>query len=335
MQRSIAVLGAGGWGTALALLLAEKKYKVTLWARRPSFADRLASVRENQDYLPGIRLPNSIQITSDLERAVYGCDVLILAVPSMGVRSIARRISTLVHRNQIIVNAAKGLEPDSLCRLSQVIAAELGSAYEDRIVALSGPTHAEEVSRHMFTAAVVSGTGWSSVELAQDVLMAPFFRIYTNPDLTGVEVAGALKNVIALGAGILEGLGLGDNSKAALITRGLAEMARLGVALGANPATFAGLAGLGDLVATCTSPHSRNRRAGIALGQGKPLQAILDASPMVIEGIPATSAAWKMAQEYGVDMPITEQVHRIIFENQKPERSLALLMGRPKKGEFF
>jgi len=187
----------------------------------------------------------------------------------------------------------------------------------------------------MFTAAVVSGTGLSAVELAQDVLMAPFFRIYTNPDLTGVEVAGALKNVIALGAGILEGLGLGDNSKAALITRGLAEMARLGVALGANPATFAGLAGLGDLVATCTSPHSRNRRAGIALGQGKPLQAILDASPMVIEGIPATSAAWKMAQEYGVDMPITEQVHRIIFENQKPERSLALLMGRPKKGEFF
>lgn len=335
MKTSAAVLGAGGWGTALALTLAEKSYQVTLWARRPDFAGRLAKTRENTTYLPGIHLPKGIEITSDLAYAVTNHNLVILAVPSVGVRSIARAISPLITKDQVIVNAAKGLELKTHYRLSQVVADELGHDYQDRIVALSGPTHAEEVSRRMFTAAVVSGTGPTSVELAQDALMTPFFRVYSNPDLVGVEIAGALKNIIALSTGILEGLGLGDNTKAALMTRGLVEMTRLGIALGANPKTFSGLAGLGDLVVTCTSPHSRNRRAGIALGQGKPLRAILDESPMVIEGIPATLAARELAQQHGVDMPIAEQVHSIIFENQKPQRSLTLLMGRPKKNELF
>jgi glycerol-3-phosphate dehydrogenase (NAD(P)+) len=327
-----AVLGAGSWGTALARLLALKTDAVYLWDVIPESAAELRELRENRRYLPGVAIPPNVVVTNDLAESVRGAELVVLAVPSHAVREVGGRLKPLLPPAATIVNVAKGIETDTLLRMSQVIEDVLG-ATASRLVTLSGPSHAEEVGREIPTTVVVASQSTLAAEQVQDWFMTPRFRVYTNPDLIGVELGGALKNIIALCAGISDGLGFGDNTKAALMTRGLAEMARLGVAMGANPLTFAGLAGLGDLVVTCTSPHSRNRRAGIALGQGKPLDQVLTEVGMVVEGVRTTRAAYNLARHYEVEMPITVEAYRILFEGQEPSVGVANLMLRGKTHE--
>lgn len=332
MEEGIAVLGAGSWGTAIALLLDEKGKRVRLWARSSEFVALLDAIRENKNYLPGVVLPSSIEITSDISLALRDRRLVVLAVPSQSIREVARLIRPFLRPGTVLVNAAKGLEKTTCLRMSQVISEELPE-YAERVAVLSGPSHAEEVARKMPTAVVVASRSPEVAEYVQDVFMAPYFRVYTNSDLVGVEFGGALKNIIALGAGIAEGLGFGDNTKAALITRGLTEISRLGVALGANPVTFLGLTGVGDLVVTATSIHSRNRRAGYLLGQGFSLEETLARVGMVVEGVDTTKAAKLLSLRYGIEMPITEQMHAVLFEGLEPKVAVSSLMMRPKRHE--
>ena len=327
----LGVVGAGGWGTALAVLLARKGFDVTLWSRRSEHARELEQARENKAYLPGVPLPESVRITCDL-REVARCSRLILAVPSQALRSLWERLRPLLGAGAAVLNTAKGLEAETGLRLSQVL--EEGGFPADRICVLSGPNHAEEVGRGIPTSSVVAGRSRALIEEWQELLMGSTFRVYTNEDVIGVELGGALKNVIAIAAGISDGLGFGDNTKAALITRGLAEMSRLGVAMGANVITFAGLSGMGDLVATSTSTHSRNTQAGFAIGRGKTLQEVLRSTPMVIEGVPTCRAALSLAAAHGVEMPITRAVAQILFEGKSPRQAVAELMGRGPKSEL-
>ncbi|MHB1127289.1 MAG: NAD(P)H-dependent glycerol-3-phosphate dehydrogenase [Bacillota bacterium] len=333
MDFKVAVLGAGSWGTALAMLLAQKKYQVWLWARREEHAASIAATRENLNFLPGVIIPESIRITARLTEAVAGAAIIVLSVPSHGVREMASLLVPVIDRNAVVINTAKGLEPDTLMRLSQVIAQELPDGMEQQVATLSGPSHAEEVSRNIPTTVVVAARLRRVAELAQEVMMSPHFRVYTNPDVIGVELGGALKNIIALATGIIDGMGLGDNTRAALMTRGLAEIARLGMKMGAQPLTFAGLAGVGDLIVTCTSMHSRNRRAGILLGQGLSLEKTLAEVGMVVEGVRTTEAAYRLAKTYQVEMPITNEVYRVLFQGQDPSQGVANLMGRGKTQE--
>lgn len=332
-MEKIVVLGAGGWGTALALLLAEKGFQVWLWARRSETAARLASERENYAYLPGVKIPAAICISADLPAALAGAQVVVCSVPSQALREVLRLARPHLGQPAAVVNTAKGLEIDTGRRLSEVMAAELPPALKARIAVLSGPSHAEEVARRQPTAIVAAAADPDGVRYIQDIFMGPRFRVYTNPDLVGVELGGALKNIIALATGIAEGLGLGDNSKAALLTRGLAEITRLGKSMGANPLTFAGLTGLGDLVVTCNSRHSRNRRAGIALGQGKKLAQVLAEINMAVEGVPTTRAAFAMAAGRGVEMPITREVYEVLFNDGDPRAGVERLMGRDRRHE--
>jgi glycerol-3-phosphate dehydrogenase (NAD(P)+) len=295
-------------------------------------ARQLSESRENQKYLPGVYLSVSIEVSSDLPLVLKDAEVVILAVPSQCIREVARLTRSFIHPRCYLVNAAKGLENNTCLRLSQVLCEELPE-FTGRLTVLSGPSHAEEVSRGIPTAVVVAAQDQKAAEYIQDVFMASSFRVYTNSDLVGVELGGALKNIIALGAGIAEGLGFGDNTKAALITRGLTEIARLGVALGANPLTFLGLTGVGDLVVTATSMHSRNRRAGILLGQGFALQEALQKVGMVVEGITTTSAACKLASRCGIEMPITEQTYQVLFAGLPPQVAVSNLMLRSKRHE--
>ncbi|MBC7106492.1 MAG: NAD(P)H-dependent glycerol-3-phosphate dehydrogenase [Firmicutes bacterium] len=330
----IAVLGAGSWGTALAVLLAGKGHQVALWGRDPQFAAQLEEVRENLRYLPGVRLPGGIRVTADLGEALHRAGVVVLAVPSHAFRDVVRLAGPLLGAGTVVVNAAKGLEEASLARLSQVFAEVAGPERLGRFVALSGPSHAEEVGRRLPTAVVVAGPDPAVAEYVQELCMTPFFRVYTTPALVGVELGGALKNIIALGTGIADGLGLGDNTRAALMTRGLAEITRLGVVLGANPLTFAGLTGVGDLIVTCTSMHSRNRRAGMAIGRGATLEQALGEVRMVVEGVRTTVAARRLAARHSVSMPITEQIYRVLFEGLPPEAAVANLMTRTRTQEM-
>lgn len=330
----IAVLGAGGWGTALAILLAEKNFPVRIWARREEFAAELSQTRENKAYLPGVTVPAAVAISADLERALSGAEVVVLSVPSQALRGVLSRAVPLLSPQAVLVNTAKGLEIDSLLRLSQVMLEELPASFGQRVAVLSGPSHAEEVARHQPTAVVVAASVPAVAGYVQETFMSPDLRVYTNPDLVGVELGGALKNVVALAVGMAEGLGLGDNSKAALITRGLAEITRLGLRLGASPHTFAGLTGIGDLVVTCTSRHSRNRRAGIALGMGKSLTEVLAETGMVVEGVATTRAACQLADRLGVEMPIAREVHDVLFIGQSPRAGVANLMQREKTAEI-
>ncbi len=332
MGEGIAVLGAGSWGTALAVLLATKGKRVKLWARSPEFADLLVATRENKKYLPGVVLSDSIEITSDISLALRNPGVVVLAVPSQSIRELVGLIKPFLRSDTLLVNTAKGLERTTCLRMSQVICEELPE-YVDRLAVLSGPSHAEEVGREMPTAVVVASQSTEVAEYIQDVFMAPHFRVYTNSDLVGVEFGGALKNIIALGAGIAEGLGFGDNTKAALITRGLTEITRLGVALGANPLTFLGLTGVGDLVVTATSKHSRNRRAGYLLGQGLSLEETLARVGMVVEGVETTKAAKLLSLHYGIEMPITEQMYAVLFEGMEPKTAVSNLMMRTRRHE--
>ncbi|MGB9885959.1 MAG: NAD(P)H-dependent glycerol-3-phosphate dehydrogenase [Moorellales bacterium] len=333
MGKSVAVLGAGSWGTALAVLLAEKGYRVRLWARRPEAAEELRWRRENLSYLPGIVIPFEVAVTSDLAEALHNAEVVVLSVPSHALRPTLRLARSLLPRQALLVNTAKGLEADSLRRLSQVVTEELGEEAGARLAVLSGPSHAEEVSRRFPTAVVVASQELGTAEAIQDLFSTSYLRVYTNPDLVGVELGGALKNVIALASGMADGLGFGDNTRAAIITRGLAEIARLGVRLGANPLTFAGLAGLGDLVVTCTSPHSRNRQAGLLIGRGHTLEQALAQVGMVVEGVRTTRAACELADRMGVEMPISREVYRVLFEGRAPQEGVARLMLRNKARE--
>jgi glycerol-3-phosphate dehydrogenase (NAD(P)+) len=329
----VAVLNAGGWGTALAVVLARAGHGVRLWARRQEQAAALASSRVNEAYLPGVTLPSAVQATTDLGEAVAGCAAVVVVPISAGLRELAHRLSPLLADDTLVVHGTKGLERETLLRMSEVIESELRPAHRGRVAALSGPTHAEEVGRGIPAAAVVASRDGESATALQAILNGPSLRVYTNADIVGVELCGALKNVVALATGVGDGLGGGDNARAALMTRSLAEIGRLVVAAGGRADTVAGLAGVGDLVATCTSRHSRNRRAGEQIGRGVPLARVLAESPQVVEGVPATSAALALARRYGVTMPIAEQAHAVLFEGRDPRDALAELMARDPTAE--
>ncbi|MDD4237929.1 MAG: NAD(P)H-dependent glycerol-3-phosphate dehydrogenase [Desulfotomaculaceae bacterium] len=334
MKKIIGVAGAGSWATALAVLLAHKGYTVRMWSRHAALADEITVKRENTRYLPGVLVPPAVEVMVNIEEAVRGVDAVVFAVPSHAFREVLQ--SALPHQSgtELIINAAKGIEEDSLRRLSQAYAEVAGPQALERYVVLSGPSHAEEVGRQVPTAVVAASSSIGSAEYAQDLFMCDNLRVYTNPDVAGVELGGALKNVIALGTGIADGLGFGDNTKAALMTRGLAEISRLGMTLGANPLTFAGLAGVGDLIVTCTSMHSRNRRAGMAIGRGKSLEEALEEVGMIVEGVRTTRAARRLSELYGVNMPITEQMYEVLFEGFSPKTAVNKLMTRGKKHEM-
>lgn len=328
----IVVLGAGSWGTALAVLLANKGEKVCIWGRNKDRINNINRVRENKKYLPGIKLPDGITASVDLEESLNKASYIILSVPSHTIRDICKEIKPFLKENTIIINTAKGFETGTQMRLSQVINEELKDS-NVKISVLSGPSHAEEVGKEIPTAVVVGAFDKKTAEEVQDLFMTPNFRVYTNPDLVGIELGGALKNVIALGTGITEGLGYGDNAKAALITRGAAEITRLGIAAGSNPLTFAGLTGIGDLIVTCTSMHSRNRRAGIHIGEGNTLDETLSKVGMVVEGVKATQAACALSEKYNVTMPICNETYQVLFNGKDPREAVVDLMMRQKTHE--
>lgn len=333
MFNKAAVLVAGSWGTALASVLADKGIQVALWTRNEKQMHEINNNHKNEHYLPGVTLSHHISATTDMKEAVQGAQAVIMVAPSSAVRDVSRQLKQYWTEDMLVVHATKGFETESLKRISTVIAEELGCA-EGHIVVLSGPSHAEEVVKRCPTTVVVASLEEAQARRAQDLFMNSFFRVYTNRDMVGVELAGALKNIIALGAGMSDGLGFGDNAKAALLTRGLAEITRIGVEMGANPLTFSGLAGIGDLVVTATSSHSRNWRAGSLLGQGKPLEEVLQSMGMVVEGIRTTKAAHTMSGKYGVQMPIATQLYHVLFEDMPAKIAVEALMGRDRKTEM-
>lgn len=328
IREKVAIVGTGSWGTALSALLAWNDYSVALWARDTKLAEKMQAVRYNPRYLKSLFLPNSVFITSDLEKAVDRATVVIFAIPSHAMRTIVKETNDLLTPGQFILSLAKGIEVDTLMRMSQVIKEELPQQFRSRIGVLSGPNHAEEVGRNIPSATVVSAFSKKAAKKFQQMFMTPYFRVYTNPDIIGVETCGAVKNVIAIAAGISDGLGYGDNTKASLITRGLAEMTRLGLAMGAQPLTFAGLSGMGDLIVTCVSRYSRNRAVGEKLGKGMKLDDVLKRTRMVAEGIRTAQAAKTLADKHGVEMPITTNVAQVIYSDKDPRNCVKDLMTR-------
>ena len=326
----ITVVGSGGWGTALAVMLAKNGNDVTMWSFEKQEYERLAADRENKAFLPGVLFPESLKCTDDLS-AARDAEIVVLAVPSFAVRATSAKLSEYITDNHIVVNVAKGIEKETSKRLSEIIEEEI--AAKCKIVVLSGPSHAEEVGRGVPTAIIATSRSKKAAEMVQDVFMNENFRVYITDDIIGVELGAALKNVMALAAGICDGLGLGDNSKAALMTRGLAEMVRLGLALGGKEETFSGLAGLGDLIVTCMSMHSRNRRAGILIGEGISTDEALKKIGAVVEGYYATQSAMKLAERVDIEMPITREVYGILFEGADAKESLVKLMARDKRIE--
>ena len=334
MKQRIAVLGAGSWGSTLASVLVENGHDVNIWARRDEQAGEINQYHTNEKYLPGVKLPESLQAHSSLAQCLKDRDIVVFVVPSHSMREVARQVKPYLSENTLIVHATKGFELESWKRMSEVLLEELGESFHDRLVVLSGPSHAEEVIRKCPTTVVVASTRSSAAEKIQTLFMNNYFRVYTNPDVVGVEVGGALKNVIALASGLADGLQFGDNAKAALMTRGLAEIARLGSAMGAEPITFAGLAGIGDLFVTCTSKHSRNFRAGNMLSQGKKLDEVLKEMGMVVEGVKTTRAAQALKKRYNVEMPINEQLYLVLFEDKEPRQAVKELMERGRTKEL-
>lgn len=328
--KKIAVVGAGTWGMALTRMLSNSGHEVTVWSALPAEIEELEKTRRQKN-LPNMEIPEKVVFTKNLEQACLEKDILLFAVPSVFVRSTAKKASTIVPEGQIIVDVAKGIEPDTLMTMSEVISSEIPQA---KVVALSGPTHAEEVAKDLPTTIVAAYEDISVAEVVQNIFTNPVMRVYTNSDVKGVELCGALKNIIALAAGISAGLGYGDNTKAALITRGLAEIERLGVKMGCLPETFSGLAGMGDLIVTATSKHSRNNRCGYLIGQGYDAKEAVKQVGMVVEGINALPAALKLADKYGVEMPITQAVDVIVNHGGDPKDALHGLMGRESKTEL-
>lgn len=327
---NLGVVGAGSWGTALALVLDKNGHQVTLWSSREEKAAELRNFRENADKLPGVKLPETLEITSDLETAVKGKELVVLGVPSLYIRSTAAKMAPYVSDGQVIVNVSKGIEESTLSTMTEAILEEIPNG---DVAVLSGPSHAEEVSRGIPTTVVAGAKTRKTAEMIQSIFMNEAFRVYTSPDMLGIEIGGSLKNVIALAAGIADGLGFGDNTKAALITRGIAEMSRLGVAMGGYQETFGGLAGMGDLIVTCASRHSRNRKAGYLIGQGYSMKDAMDEVKMVVEGVYSARAALKLAEKYYVRLPIIEQVNAVLFEGKEAKEAVRELMVRDGKTE--
>lgn len=326
----VSVIGAGSWGTALAWLLHKNGHTVTVWSILEQEIAMLQSCHEHKEKLPGVKLADDMVFTTDMEAGVQNKDILVLAVPSPFTRSTSKSMREFVSEGQIIVNVAKGIEESTLMTLTQIIEEEIPQA---DVAALSGPSHAEEVGKGIPTTCVAGSMNQKTAEFIQEIFMNNAFRVYTSPDLLGIELGGALKNVIALAAGIADGLGYGDNTKAALITRGIAEISRLGTAMGGKRETFAGLSGIGDLIVTCASMHSRNRRAGVLIGEGYTMQQAMDEVKMVVEGVFSTKAAVALGEKYQVQLPIIEQVNQVLFEGKKPDEAVCELMIRDRKLE--
>ncbi len=330
MNRRIAVMGAGSWGTALSVTLAGNGHDVFMWDINEAHLAKISADRENKQFLPEVKLPSAVKISFDEREALAGADVVLFSVPAQHFRSAFSQALPLMPSNALIVNVAKGIEQTSLQRMSE-IAFSIKS--DIRYVVLSGPSHAEEVGRGMPTTVTVASPDRNLAEEAQDIFMNDYFRIYTNDDVAGVELGGSLKNIIALGAGISDGLGYGDNAKAAMMTRGMTEITRLGVKMGADARTFSGLSGIGDLIVTCTSMHSRNRRCGIMIGEGMNPKDATEKVGMVVEGIYTTDAAYRLAKKVGVEMPITEAIYGVINGELAAADAVSMLMSRSRKHE--
>jgi glycerol-3-phosphate dehydrogenase (NAD(P)+) len=333
MNNKIAVIGAGAWGTALAMLLADKGHDVSLWMYEQDLALEMARTRENRVYLPGFTVPASIAVTSDIATTVRGRTVVLSVVPSHTVRAVAKQFGPFLSDDAIIVSASKGIEIETLMPLSEVFKDTLPATFHNNLCFLSGPSFAKEVAQKMPTAVALAAYDPKVAKAVQEVFSSPSFRVYTNSDVIGVEMAGSLKNVVAIAAGVLEGLGYGYNTMAALLTRGLAEMARLGTAMGGSLPTFSGLAGMGDLVLTCTGGLSRNRTLGTRLGKGEKLDEIMSTAKTVAEGVKTAKAARNLAKKYNVDMPVVEEVYQLLYEGKDPKAAVKDLMGRELKGE--
>ncbi|GEL03987.1 NAD(P)H-dependent glycerol-3-phosphate dehydrogenase [Rummeliibacillus stabekisii] len=330
----VAVLGAGSWGTSLAIVLAENGHDTLLWTHRKEQAEEISNQHRNAKYLPETILPENLNATDDMEKAISHAEIVVMAVPTKGIRETCKKMLKTLDKKVLFIHVSKGIEPNTLLRISDIIKEEIPAEFIEEIVVLSGPSHAEEVVLHHPTTVAAACEDIVAAERVQDLFMNQYFRVYTNQDVIGVEIGGALKNVIALAAGAVDGLGFGDNAKAALITRGLAEISRLGVKMGANPLTFSGLAGMGDLIVTCTSVHSRNWRAGHMLGKGYTLDEILEQMGMVVEGVRTTKAAHQLAEKYEVSMPIAEALYSVLFEDKNPRQTVEELMLRVKKQEL-
>lgn len=333
LMEKIAVLGAGSWGTALSIVLAHNNHDVRLWSHRDDQVQTINETRVNKQYL-NVPLPKNIQAYSNINEAIEQVQAIVIVVPSKAIRSVMKQLKQYLSEDIVIIHASKGIEPQSLKRVSELIAEEIPNYKLNHIVALSGPSHAEEVAVQSPTTVTVASIDKSNAQYAQKLFMNESFRVYTSTDLIGVELGGALKNIIALGAGISDGLQFGDNAKAALITRGLAEISRLGVAMGANPLTFLGLCGVGDLIVTSTSKHSRNWRAGFLLGKGKTLDIILEEMGMVVEGVRTTKAAFQLSKKYKVEMPITNGLYKVLFKQKHPKIIVEQLMNRDPREEL-
>ncbi|ARA92192.1 glycerol-3-phosphate dehydrogenase [Rhodothermaceae bacterium RA] len=333
MSRTIAIFGAGSWGTALAVSLAHGGQDVMLWARRPDAAAAMARTRHNPTYLPEAAIPEAVRITADLAEAAERAHFWVIATPSQSVRALARQLEPHVHDDLIVVSLAKGIENGTLMTTTQVLRDVLRSVPSARIGVLYGPSHAEEVALGKPTTLVAAAPSLAVAHVIQSVFMTPRLRVYVNDDVLGVEIGGSVKNVLAIAAGMSDGVGFGDNAKAALITRGLAEIQRLGLAMGADAATFSGLAGIGDLVVTCMSRHSRNRYLGEQIGRGRTLEEVEAEMQMVAEGVRTTVSVCELARRHGIEMPITEAVHAILFEGKRPAEAVEELMSRSAKHE--
>ena len=329
-MKKVAVIGSGSWGSALAIMLINHGHEVSMWARSEDAVKEINEKHTNEKYLPGIPLPEKLWASTDREKALDGAEIVISAVPSRGVRTTMTDFAPYLKKGTILVNVAKGLEDGSLLRLSEVMKECVPQC---EICILSGPSHAEEVAREIPTACLIASEKEEVAKMVQEDFMNPRFRLYTNTDVVGVEMGAALKNVIALAAGMSDGLGFGDNTKAALMTRGMTEMARLGMAMGGKLETFAGLSGIGDLIVTCTSMHSRNRRAGILLGKGMSLSDTLAEVKMVVEGVNTVQAACHLADKYKVDLPITQAIYEVLFCNKDAKDAVLELMTREGKAE--
>lgn len=327
----LSVIGAGSWGTALAIVLAENGHHVTVWSILEDEIKMLTEGHEHKDKLPGVRIPENVTFTTDLKEAVQGKEMVVLAVPSPFVRSTAHNMAEFVAQDQLIVVVSKGIEEKTLMIMTDVVEDEIPQA---SVAVLSGPSHAEEVGRRLPTTVVAGAKTKVLAERIQSYFMNEVFRVYTSPDMLGIELGASLKNVIALAAGMADGLGFGDNTKAALITRGIKEISRLAIAMGAHPETLSGLTGIGDLIVTCASMHSRNRRAGILIGQGYTMQEAMDEVKMVVEGVYSTKAAAALSEKYGISMPIISQVNQVLFHGQSAKDAVLELMCREKKSEI-
>ncbi|TSB46901.1 NAD(P)H-dependent glycerol-3-phosphate dehydrogenase [Alkalicoccobacillus porphyridii] len=331
---NIAVIGSGSWGTALGMVLADNGHSVRMWARRAEQIEEINTHKTNKRYLPNILLPENIHGYTEVNEAIKDTDIVVLAVPVKAIREETKKLLKTATKPLTIIHVSKGIEPGTQKRVSEMIEEEaVGFTTLKSVVALSGPSHAEEVSLRQPTTVTVSSLDSNAAMLAQDLFMNQSFRVYTHTDLVGVELGGALKNIIALVCGVTNGLGYGDNTKAAIMTRGLAEMTRIGVKLGADPLTFSGLSGLGDLIVTCTSVHSRNWRAGQMIGQGLSLDEVLEQMGMAVEGVRTTQAAYELAKVHQVEMPITAAIYKVLFNGVKPQEAAEELMGRVKKHE--